>query len=39
MIRGIASGALNKAVELRTSKSGKPFAVFALRETVNGATR
>jgi hypothetical protein len=39
MIRGIASGALNKAVEVRTSKSGKPFAVFTLRETVNGATR
>jgi hypothetical protein len=36
---GIASGALNKAAELRTSKSGKPFAVFTLRETVNGATR
>ena len=39
MIRGIVSGALSKAVEIRTSKGGKPFAVFTLRETVSGAIR
>jgi hypothetical protein len=39
MTRGIVSGALHKAAEVRTSKSGKPFATFTVRQSVNGSTR
>jgi hypothetical protein len=39
MTRGIVSGALHKAAEVRTSKAGKPFSTFAIRESVNGSTR
>jgi hypothetical protein len=37
--RGIVSGALHKAAEERTSKAGKKFATFTIRESLNGATR
>jgi Single-strand binding protein family len=39
MTRAIVSGALNKAVEIRTAKSGNPFATFTIREAANGAAR
>jgi Single-strand binding protein family len=38
-LRGIMIGAFGKAVDLRTSKNGKQFATFQIRENVNGATR
>jgi hypothetical protein len=38
-LRGIMIGAVGKAVDLRTSKNGKQFATFPIRENVNGATR
>jgi single-stranded DNA-binding protein len=38
-LRGIMIGAVGKAVDLRTSKNGKQFATFLIRENVNGATR
>ena len=37
--RGIVGGAVGKAAEFRTSKSGNPFATFSIRENLNGATR
>jgi hypothetical protein len=37
--RAIVTGALHKAAEIRTSKNQNQFAVFTLRENVNGATR
>jgi Single-strand binding protein family len=37
--RAIVSGAIGKAAEFRTSKSGNLFATFSIRESVNGATR
>jgi single-stranded DNA-binding protein len=39
MTRAIVSGALHKAAEERTSKAGKPFATFTIRENVNGSSR
>lgn len=38
-LRAILNGAVGKAVELRTSKTGNPFATLSIRENVNGATR
>jgi single-stranded DNA-binding protein len=38
-LREIMIGAVGKAVDLRTSKNGKQFATFPIRENVNGATR
>jgi hypothetical protein len=37
--RAIVTGALHKAAEIRTSKNQNQFAVFTLRENVNGTTR
>jgi hypothetical protein len=37
--RAIVSGAVGKAAELRTSKNGNPFAMFSIREGLNGSTR
>ncbi len=37
--RAIVTGSLYRAAEERTSKNGKPFATFTLREAINGATR
>jgi Single-strand binding protein family len=39
MSRAIVSGALHRAVEIRTAKSGNPFATFTIREAINGAAR
>jgi single-stranded DNA-binding protein len=39
MTRAVIAGSLHKAVEIRTAKSGNSFAVFTIREAVNGATR
>ena len=38
--RAIVNGALHQAAKLRTSKNAKPFATFAISESLkNGATR
>jgi single-stranded DNA-binding protein len=37
--RAIVPGSLHKPAEFRTSKNGKPFATFTIRENLNGATR
>jgi hypothetical protein len=37
--RAIVTGALHKPAEIRTSKNQNQFAVFTLRENINGATR
>jgi len=37
-VRAIVSAALYK-VDFRTSRNGNPFAIFTLRENVNGVTR
>ena len=39
MTRAIISGALHKAAKEHTSKAGKQFVTFTLRENVNGTTR
>jgi hypothetical protein len=39
MTRAVIAGSLHKVVEERASKSGNPFAIFTIREVVNGATR
>jgi hypothetical protein len=39
MTLAIVSGALNKAVEERVSKAGKPYATFTACESVNGSRR
>jgi single-stranded DNA-binding protein len=38
-VRAIIGGATVKALELRTSKNGNPFATATIRESLNGSTR
>jgi hypothetical protein len=37
--RVLLTGAIGKSAEIRTSKNGKQFATFSIRENINGSTR
>jgi len=39
MTRAVVAGSIQKAIEARTSKAGKPFAIGTVCESVNGGRR